>query len=81
MKQVLIISTALLLSGCFETEYELKKYYKDPNSPAARMMGGTYAGVVESFKSQDLCLQRKVQVEQNDRKIGYTNSRFECEPK
>lgn len=81
MKITLIIFTVLLLSGCLESEYELKKYYKDANSPAAQMMGSTYAGVIETFKSQDLCFQKKAQVEQNDRNIGYTNSRFECEKK
>lgn len=69
------------LQGCFGTKYELKKYYKDPLSAAAKMMGGTYAGVVETFNSMEACLQMKSQVEQDDRNIGYTNSRFVCDEK
>ena len=62
-------------------QYELKKFYKDPNSPAAKMMGSTYAGVVETFNSMSACLQMKEQVEKDDQKIGYTNSRFVCDKK
>ena len=81
MKFILIVVSAILLQGCFGTEYELKKYYKDPNSPAARMIGGTYAGVVETFSSLEACLKMKEQVEQDDRKINYTNSKFVCDEK
>lgn len=81
MKFILIVVSAILLQGCFGTEYELKKYYKDANSPAARMMGGTYAGVVETFSSREACLQMKEQVERDDRKMNYTNSRFVCDEK
>ena len=44
-------------------------------------MGTTYAGVVDTFDSLDACLEAKDQVELDDRAIGYTNSRFECEQK
>lgn len=81
MRLVLLVVTLILLQGCFGTKYELKKYYKDPNSAAARMMGGTYAGVVETFNSLDACLQMKEQVERDDLNIGYTNSRFVCDKK
>jgi hypothetical protein len=69
------------LTGCFSDEYELKKYYKDPNSAAAQMMGSTYAGVVETFNSLAACRDMKAQVERDDRNIGYTNSRFVCDEK
>ncbi|WP_301387892.1 hypothetical protein [Thalassolituus sp. UBA2590] len=81
MRVLSIVILTFLLQGCFGTEYELKKYYKDPNSPAAKMMGGTYAGVVETFNSMEACLQMKEQVERDDRNIGYTNSRFVCDEK
>lgn len=76
-----LMVSAVFLQGCFGDQYELKKYYKDPNSPAAQMMGGTYAGVVETFNSMEACLQMKEQVERDDRNIGYTNSRFVCDKK
>ena len=79
MKKVFVIaSTVALLQGCLGTEYELQKFYRDPNSPAARLMGGLYAGVVETFSSMEACLQMKADVERDDRNIGYTNSRFLC---
>ena len=81
LKAIFVIFFVILLQGCFGTEYELKKYYKDPNSPAAKMMGGTYAGVVETFNSLDACLQMKEQVERDDLNIGYTNARFVCDEK
>ncbi len=81
IRVAVLIGTAFVLQGCFNTEYELKKYYKDPDSLAAIMMGGTYAGVVETFNSLDACLQMKMQVERDDRNIGYTNSRFVCDEK
>ncbi len=81
MRVLSIVILTFLLQGCFGTEYELKKYYKDPSSPAAKMMGGTYAGVVETFNSMEACLQMKEQVERDDRNIGYTNSRFVCDEK
>tara|TARA_R110000868_G_scaffold406619_1_gene687196 strand:- start:490 stop:831 length:342 start_codon:yes stop_codon:yes gene_type:complete len=80
-RAMVVICAAILLQACFSTKYELKKYYKDPNSPAARIMGGTYAGVVETFNSMDACLQMKEQVARDDRNIGYTNSRFVCDEK
>ena len=74
-----LLGIVSLLQGCFGgTEHELRKYYKDPDSPAARLMGGTYAGVVETFNSQDDCLQMQELVERDDRNTGYTNSRFVC---
>lgn len=81
MRILLLFMSTILLQGCFGSEYELKKYYKDPNSAAARMLGGIYAGVVENFNSLDACLQMKDQVERDDRDIGYTNSRFVCDEK
>ena len=79
---MLILVTMIILQGCFGgEEYELKKYYKDPESPAAKMMGSTYAGVIETFNTLNACLQMKEQVEADDRKIGYTNSRFVCDAK
>lgn len=71
-----------LLTGCINdstTKYNLNKYYKDPYSEAALMMGSTYAGVVSSFNSLDACLEMKYQVEQDNLKVGYTNSIFRCE--
>jgi hypothetical protein len=81
MYRLLILLVFLgVLQGCSgESEYELKKFYKDPLSPAAIMMGGTYAGVVATFNSLGACLQMKEQVEQEDRNIGYMNSRFVCD--
>lgn len=82
MRKILIIILALFLQGCFgENEYELKKYYKDSGSAAALLMGGTYAGVVETFNSLDACLEMKNQAERDDERIGYTNSRFVCDVK
>ncbi len=79
---ILLLGIISLLLGCSGgTEYELKKYYKDPASPTAIMMGGTYAGVVKTFSSLDACLQMKEQVERDDRNTGYTNSRFVCDEK
>ena len=81
-KKFIPLSIVSLLVGCSGgTEYELKKFYKDPLSPAAIMMGGTYAGVVKTFNSLDACLQMKKQVERDDRNISYTNSRFVCDEK
>ena len=81
MKMALLLCLVFALQGCFSTEYELKKYYKDPYSAAAQIMGGTYAGVVETFNSLEACMQMKNQVEKDDRNIGYTNSRFVCDEK
>lgn len=81
MRILSLVIASIILQGCFGTEYELKKYYKDPHSAAAQMMGGTYAGIVETFNSLDACLQMKEQVERDDRNIGYTNSRFVCDEK
>ena len=82
IRVAVLIGTVFVLQGCFNTEYELKKYYKDPDSLAAiMMMGETYAGVVETFNSLDACLQMKIQVERDDVNIGYTNSRFVCDEK
>lgn len=81
-KKMMILGVTSFLLGCsVETKYELKKFYKDPLSPAAIMMKGTYAGVVETFNSLDACLQMKEQVERDDRNTGYTNSRFVCDKK
>ena len=81
MKFIFVLVSMVLLQGCFGTKYELKKYYRDPTSAAALIMGGTYAGVVETFNSMDACLQMKSQAEQDDHDIGYTNSRFVCDTK
>jgi hypothetical protein len=79
IRVALLLCVLFSLQGCFGTEYELKKYYKDPFSAAAKFMGGTYAGVVETFNSLDAFMQMKQQVEKDDRDIGYTNSRFVCD--
>lgn len=81
IRMMLFLSVIFSLQGCFGTEYELKKYYKDPFSAAAKLMGGTYAGVVETFNTLDACMQMKQQVEKDDQDIGYTNSRFVCDEK
>ena len=84
MKRLLFMALVfpLFLSGCFnEDKYELKKFYKDPNSPAAIMMGSMYAGVVATFNSRDACMQMKSQAEEDDKAIGYKNSRFVCDKK
>ena len=62
-------------------KYELHKYYKNPISPAAVLMGGTYAGVVDEFETLDECIETKAEVEKDDAAIGYTNSLFKCEKK
>ncbi|MCU7840900.1 MAG: hypothetical protein KZQ94_16165 [Candidatus Thiodiazotropha sp. (ex Troendleina suluensis)] len=81
-KSLILLLAIASLSGCVEKEeYELKKYYKDATSPAAKLMGGTYAGVVETFNSIDACMEMKKQIEQDDRDIGYTNARFVCDKK
>lgn len=69
------------LSGCSDEKHELHKYYKDPLSPAAILMGGTYAGVVDEFNTLDECLETKAEVEKDDAEIGYTNSLFKCKKK
>lgn len=81
IRVTLLLCVLFSLQGCFGTEYELKKYYKNPFSAAAKMMGGTYAGVVETFNTLEACMQMKQQVEKDDRDIGYTNSRFVCDEK
>ncbi len=58
MRILLLVITSILLQGCFGTEYELKKYYKDPNSAAARMMGGTYAGESPRVHRRPVCLSQ-----------------------
>lgn len=81
-KSLILLLAIASLSGCVEKEeYELKKYYKDATSPAAQLMGGTYAGVLETFNSLDACLQMIKQVERDDREIGYTNARWVCDTK
>lgn len=74
------VFSVVLLQGCSK-EYELKKFYKDPNSPAAVLMGSTYAGVLETFNSMGACEEMKREVEADDEAIGYTNSRFVCDEK
>jgi len=70
------------LQACSDNkQFELKKFYKDPYSPAAQLLGSTYAGVIETFNSLNACMQMKEDVENEDRKIGYTNSRFVCDEK
>ncbi len=77
------IITILSFSNCYagSDEYVLQKYYKDPNSTAAKLMGGLYAGSIGTFSRLENCLKMKSKVVEDDRKIGYTNSRFECEKK
>ena len=77
------VLTILSFSNCYagSDEYVLQKYYKDPNSAAAKLMGGLYAGSIGTFSRLENCLKMKSKVEEDDRKIGYTNSRFECEKK
>lgn len=83
MKKSLLLSffISFLLFSCVKTKYKLHKFYRDSNSPAARMMGGTYAGVVDEFDTMEECVEAKKQVERNDRKIGYKNSMFQCSKK
>ena len=82
MIKFILLGTVVFLQGCSPAEtYELKKYYKDSTSAAAKMMGGTYAGVIETFSSLEDCLQMKEQVERDDSESGYTNSRFVCDQK
>lgn len=71
----------VFLSGCSGEKYELHKYYKDPLSQAAILMGGTYAGIVDEFNTLGECLETKAEVEKDDAEIGYTNSLFECKNK
>ena len=77
-KVISAVLVVILLQGCLGPEYELQKFYRDPSSAAARMMGSMYAGVVDTFDSLAACLDTKADVEQDDREIGYTNSRFVC---
>jgi len=83
MARILIaIVVLMLLSSCSKNEkYELQKYYRDAYSPAAQIMGGTYAGVVETFNSKAACEDMKREVEADDRRIGYDNSMFICDIK
>jgi len=83
MKKILFMTAvALSFISCTNTkEYELKKFYKDVNSPAAILMGGTYAGVVSTYNSKADCTHAKQIAEANDLKIGYTNSIFMCAAK
>jgi hypothetical protein len=77
------ILSILSFSNCYagSDQYVLQKYYKDQNSAAAKLMGGLYAGSIGSFSRLENCLKMKSKVEEDDRKIGYTNSRFVCEKK
>ncbi len=58
--------------------YELHKYYKDPQSMAAIFMGGTHAGILDTYISLDDCQIAKIQADKSDEAIGYTNSTFKC---
>jgi len=79
---LLILGITFTLQACADNnEYELKKYYKDANSPAAILMGGTFAGVVSTFSSKADCIHAKQRAVSDDRKTGYTNSTFICEKK
>ena len=80
IKIILALTLTLVLASCGDT-YQLHKFYRDPSSTAAIMMGSTYAGVVDEFDTLEECLEVKRQVERDDAAIGYTNSRFECEKK
>ncbi|SMM99596.1 hypothetical protein SPONN_726 [uncultured Candidatus Thioglobus sp.] len=42
-------------------------------------MGGLYAGSIGTFSRLENCQKMKFKIEQDDKKIGYTNSRFICE--
>ena len=57
------------------------KIGQNMHSPAAQLLGSTYAGVVETFNSFNACMQMKEDVEKEDIRIGYTNSRFVCDVK
>ena len=72
----LLISTACSTGG--SDKYKLHKFYKDPLSLAAILMGGTYAGILEKFDTIEECMVSKQQSENNDKEIGYTNSSFRC---
>ncbi|SMN11358.1 hypothetical protein SPBRAN_1614 [uncultured Candidatus Thioglobus sp.] len=79
-KLILLICVLSLSYGCTDSDkYVLQKYYKDPNSAAAKLMGGLYAGSIGTFSRLENCQKMKFKVEQDDKKIGYTNSRFVCE--
>lgn len=83
MKKVLFtIGIVLVLQSCVDTkEYNLEKYYKDKNSQATLLMGGTYAGVVATFNSEAGCIHALRIAESNNLKIGYTTSIFKCTEK
>ena len=78
MKILVFLISTLILTGCFKSEYELKKYYRDPTSPAAQLMGGTFAGVVNTFDSLAACNEMKKEVENDDLVRSYTNSKYIC---
>ena len=78
MKKLLSTLFIIIFLQACGNKYELRKHYKDPNSPAAQLLGSTYAGVIETFNSLDECEEMKNQVILDDLRIWYTNSRFEC---
>lgn len=81
-RYLMLFGVFFIIQACADNnEYELKKFYKDPESPAAKLLGSTYAGVVDTFKSMPACMQMKEQIEADDLRIGYTNSRFICDEK
>lgn len=51
IRLILIIAMAISLQSCTDVkEYNLNKYYRDKNSPAALLMGSTYAGVLATYR-------------------------------
>ena len=63
-------TAAYFLSWVPFTRYDLHKFYRQ---------NGAWAGIVETFSSELECLDTKADVEEDDKRIGYTNSRFVCE--
>ncbi len=78
---IIYLLVAYFLSWSPFEKYELHKFYKDPLSPAAVFMGGTYAGIVDSYSTWEECFETKARAEKDDAAIGYTNSIFKCKKK
>ena len=81
LSTIMIVCFLPLTTSCVggdSDKYILHKFYNDPLSPIAIMMGGTYAGTLEKFDTIEECMISAQQAKNEDMEIGYTNSSFRC---
>lgn len=77
---VALVLAILTVSHFSIDDYDLHKYYNDPNSPAAVFRSETGDdSIVDEYDTRDSCTIAKRQAEYADIQIGYDNSLFVCE--